>query len=540
VLCALAMPGVAQAAPQWQRVADPAPGATTEQPGGSFRGRTSTASLTVAGGTPYVAVATPANQLVVYRPNAAGTSWVQLGAALNHEPPAAGRLGRFSITSDGAKVWIAWTEKDPAGVHQVRVAELVGASFHEVVGGASPINRADSTSAGVTRIAVLGGRPYVLFTETAGGASRSDVVRLASNRDSFEHVAGGLSAADEYSNLTASGGRLYVSDQSAIALLRLNATGDRWQKLAQPPGQVIDMADGGGTLYLEVSGADGLARLTSAGQLEQVGGQPFQDAAIETFAVPGGVPYVAGQGYPAPDAATPRHVAVLAAGAWDPVPSPIAPTDHGGRIELRAGAAGAVWMLWDEGNSLYGQPRMVHVARYAEAGTPFDFPADPGGGGTAGGSGETPAPAPSPGPVGGGTAGGPPVTGGGLPGACANAMLGTRGGDRLVGGGLGERILGGAGNDWLYGRGGSDCIFGGAGNDHLSGGAGRDDLNGNAGNDTIVPGPGADDVSAGSGNDTINAVGGGVDRVDCGPGYDTVRLSPNDLFRNCERVIVVR
>jgi hypothetical protein len=47
-------------------------------------------------------------------------------------------------------------------------------------------------------------------------------------------------------------------------------------------------------------------------------------------------------------------------------------------------------------------------------------------------------------------------------------------------------------------------------------------------------------VSAGSGNDTINAVGGGADRVDCGPGRDTVRLSPNDLFRRCERVIVVR
>jgi Ca2+-binding RTX toxin-like protein len=380
----------------------------------------------------------------------------------------------------------------------------------------------------------------VLYSEATGSSGRYDVVRLAANRDSFEHVSGGLSAADEYSNLTASGGALYLSDQSTVSLLRLNSTGDRWQKLAaKPSGTVLDMADGGGTLYLDVDGAGGLTRLTSAGQLEQVGGQPFKDAGIETFAVPGGVPYVAGQGYPAPDAATPRHVAVFDAGAWAAVPSPIAPVDHGGRTELRAGAAGAVWMLWDEGNSLYGQGRTIHVARYAEAGTPFDFPADPGTGGgtTPGGPSETPVPTPTPSP-GGGTTGGPPVAS--LPGACANAMRGTRGSDRLVGTGLGERILGGAGNDWLYGRGGSDCIFGGAGNDHLSGGAGRDDLNGNSGNDTITPGPGADDVSAGSGNDTINAVGGGADRVDCGPGRDTVRLSPNDLFRRCERVIVVR
>ena len=56
--------------------------------------------------------------------------------------------------------------------------------------------------------------------------------------------------------------------------------------------------------------------------------------------------------------------------------------------------------------------------------------------------------------------------------------------------------------------------------------------------DTIVGTGGADVVVAAGGNDAIDVRGGFRDRVDCGAGRDTVRMSRDDrAARNCERVI---
>jgi hypothetical protein len=44
-------------------------------------------------------------------------------------------------------------------------------------------------------------------------------------------------------------------------------------------------------------------------------------------------------------------------------------------------------------------------------------------------------------------------------------------------------------------------------------------------------------VAAGAGNDLVNVRGGGVDRVDCGRGRDTVVVDLADKVRGCERVL---
>jgi hypothetical protein len=70
------------------------------------------------------------------------------------------------------------------------------------------------------------------------------------------------------------------------------------------------------------------------------------------------------------------------------------------------------------------------------------------------------------------------------------------------------------------------------------GDAGADRLLGNAGNDRIVTGAGRDRAWGGPGDDTIDArAKGGRQRIDCGAGRDTVRLSKGDVARRCERVI---
>ena len=103
---------------------------------------------------------------------------------------------------------------------------------------------------------------------------------------------------------------------------------------------------------------------------------------------------------------------------------------------------------------------------------------------------------------------------------CAYSLVGTDSYDKLVGNRLGDAIDGGAGSDRVFGRRGRDCLSGGAGDD------------------AVHAGPGADLVHGGAGRDAIDVVGGGADRVDCGPGDDTARVSPNDEVVRCEWVVV--
>jgi len=89
--------------------------------------------------------------------------------------------------------------------------------------------------------------------------------------------------------------------------------------------------------------------------------------------------------------------------------------------------------------------------------------------------------------------------------------------NRLTGGASADTLRGTTRGDRLSGAGGADTILGRAGNDCLAGGRGRDT------------------ISAGPGNDVVDARDGQVDRVDCGPGRDTVRADRRDRVRGCER-----
>jgi Ca2+-binding RTX toxin-like protein len=163
-------------------------------------------------------------------------------------------------------------------------------------------------------------------------------------------------------------------------------------------------------------------------------------------------------------------------------------------------------------------------------------------------------------------------------GACATDMLGTPRDDRLDGTSLGDNLFGLQGNDVLTGRRHDDCLFGGLGSDRLSGGRGddrllgddsrrgtagndrlagdsgddllvggsgrdrllgnegNDRLSGGRGNDRLKAGPGRNGLLGGSGDDRLNTMNGRLDRINCGPGRDSVRADRFDRLRRCERV----
>lgn len=139
-----------------------------------------------------------------------------------------------------------------------------------------------------------------------------------------------------------------------------------------------------------------------------------------------------------------------------------------------------------------------------------------------------------------GSPGTPPGPGPGLGdqprGACANAIAGTKGRDRLRGTGSGDSIKARSGDDAVRGLAGRDCLYGGPGADQLRGGAGRDTVVGGRGSDHLRGGRGRDRLNAGPGNDSVNAVGGGRDRVRCGGGRDRAIVGFNDRVRGCEVV----
>jgi hypothetical protein len=110
------------------------------------------------------------------------------------------------------------------------------------------------------------------------------------------------------------------------------------------------------------------------------------------------------------------------------------------------------------------------------------------------------------------------------------------GNDKIDAGKGNDHVDGGRGNDTINGGAGADDVAGGAGNDRISGGAGNDTIDGGAGNDTIKGGPGNDTIKGGPGNDVINVRDGKTNRVDCGPGKDTVIADKQDVLVGCELV----
>jgi hypothetical protein len=523
------------AAPEWQRVADPAPG------GVDFPGQVTfpVVDLAVVDGTPYVAWVSPEKRLFVSRPNAAGTGWVNLGGSLNEDTQLPVKE-QPRIVSDGSDLWVTWTEEDADGIWQVRVARLVGDHFEQPVAGAWPVNQPGSEDASGPRIAIFDGVPYVAYTDNRPTGSRLDVARLSADGDSFEHVTQGLWTTGQ-PELAVSKGRLYLGAWPHLA--RLSTDGTSWKQLADVGDHVYEMADLGGELHLAVD--PNVYRYDGTVVRVGEGSDPLQHAAPSTIAAAGGDLYAAGETLLPPDQLGPPEFAIWNGTSWNPLPVPAMPGRGVSHVRLVGAPDGAVWMIWEEGEGAPEwdtQPRTVHVARYGEpvvgpGEPPADAGSQPGG-----------PPEPAAVPPGFTTPDGRPVPAGtdgkgGAPrrrGACARKVRGTRRTDLLVGSRVGESIYGRAGSDYLSGGAGRDCIWGGPGVDYVSGDEGGDWLSGGRGRDRIEPGRGRDQVAAGRGRDVVFAARGGVDLVNCGPGRDTVRLSRNDLIKNCERVIVVR
>ena len=110
-------------------------------------------------------------------------------------------------------------------------------------------------------------------------------------------------------------------------------------------------------------------------------------------------------------------------------------------------------------------------------------------------------------------------------------VLGSPGGDLLIGNTLGNSIFGGGGGDIILGGSGRNYLRGDEGDDSIAGGTGFDDINGNMGADTATGGVGDDWVVGGKDNDSLAGDAGadlvygnlGNDTCFGGDGADTVR-----------------
>ena len=80
----------------------------------------------------------------------------------------------------------------------------------------------------------------------------------------------------------------------------------------------------------------------------------------------------------------------------------------------------------------------------------------------------------------------------------------------------------------------NDVLIGGPGNDRIYGEGGNDRIVGNGGADVLVGGPGQDNIDGGAGADSINAADRTRDRVECGPGRDSVTSDRIDTLSGCE------
>jgi Ca2+-binding RTX toxin-like protein len=79
-------------------------------------------------------------------------------------------------------------------------------------------------------------------------------------------------------------------------------------------------------------------------------------------------------------------------------------------------------------------------------------------------------------------------------------------------------------------------LNGDGGDDVITGPDTADTLTGGDGNDRLIGGRGKNLLMGGAGNDSFTVRDGKRDRVDCGPGKDSVTADKRDVLRHCERI----
>ena len=107
---------------------------------------------------------------------------------------------------------------------------------------------------------------------------------------------------------------------------------------------------------------------------------------------------------------------------------------------------------------------------------------------------------------------------------------GGAGHDTVTAGSGKDTILGSSGNDRIDGGTGDDLLYGGTNNDVIFGGTGQDRLYGEDGNDVLYGGGDADRMDGGAGNDTLVSVGGGIDSLTGGAGFDSFWMDTTDVL----------
>ncbi|HEX5848897.1 MAG TPA: hypothetical protein VFY59_06840 [Rubrobacter sp.] len=118
-----------------------------------------------------------------------------------------------------------------------------------------------------------------------------------------------------------------------------------------------------------------------------------------------------------------------------------------------------------------------------------------------------------------------------------DVMNGGPNNDVLEGGGGGDILRGQAGDESDTGDPTDSAMFGDPGNDELYGGTGDDAMEGEEGTDEHYGGPDDDFIDAAN-NETYAT--DAPDLVDCGDGFDTALVLPNDIVdENCEDVLEV-
>jgi hypothetical protein len=115
---------------------------------------------------------------------AAEAAWEQpvSGASpINHSSNRSASPGSPSLTVVGGVPYVAWSEIDNLN-YEVRVARLKadGTAWEQPVGGASPINNADDRDGLLPSLVAIGGVPYVAWVETDGTNFEVRVARLNS------------------------------------------------------------------------------------------------------------------------------------------------------------------------------------------------------------------------------------------------------------------------------------------------------------------------------------------------------------------------
>jgi hypothetical protein len=253
-------------------------------------------SLTSIAGVPYVAWSEndgTNTEIRVSRFNAAGPAWVQVvpGASpINQAPTRNGAAP--SLTEIGGVPYVAWTEVDGTN-SELRVSRLNGAgtAWEQPVGGASPINQANNRNASHPSLTAIDGVPYVAWEEVDNTNSEIRVSRLNAAGTAWEQLVGGASPINQADSraafdpsLTSVGGVPYVAWREddgvndEIRVSRLNAAGTAWEQVvggASPINQANDRSSGlpsltdiGGVPYVAWSELDPSQKEARVSRLE--------------------------------------------------------------------------------------------------------------------------------------------------------------------------------------------------------------------------------------------------------------------------------